>query len=585
MRAQWMDRYLQAFQRSLANVDALPQLAVLGLLSGVATGLVILLFRAAIELPLAYFLPDNDAENFEALGIWTRTLLPLAGAFWIGLLLHYLSAPQRRFGINLVIERLNFHQGYISLRSALHQFALGVLTLVSGQSGGREGPAVHLGAACSSLLGQWMHLPNNSIRTLVACGSAAAISASFNTPIAGVVFAMEVVLMEYSISGFTPVIIAAVSATVISQLIYGDAPAFVVPTLSLNSLLELPYIILMGLVFAVCSAVFVYILRQAMRAGRRPVLLRILVAGAITALVAVFLPEVLGIGYDSVSASIAGELSLGLLIAIGLTKMVVTPLTVGLGMPSGVIGPTLFVGASLGAAMGMAGHWFAPETASPIGLYALLGMGAMMGAVLQAPLSALLAVIELTRSTEIILPAMLIIVVASLVSAHFFRQQSVFLTTLAAQGLQVTSTPLSQTLRRVGVGAIMDRNFRRCGADLTQIEAKGLLADAPKWLIVERKEGPLFLLPASDLARYLEELPAAEPDQESHSIDLCEIPAHRRDLLPLPMQSTLEEALRKLDATGVEALYVERVSAPMIKPIIGIVTRSQIEGYYHLKRS
>src|SRR5690606_23161392 len=132
-----------------------------------------------------------------------------------------------------------------------------VLTLLSGQSAGREGPAVHLGAASSSLIGQWMRLPNNSIRILVACGTAAAISASFNTPIAGVIFAMEVVLVEYTLSGFTPVILAAVSAAVVNQLVYGDMPACTVPPLAMNSLLELPFIVLMGLMFAFSSAGFV----------------------------------------------------------------------------------------------------------------------------------------------------------------------------------------------------------------------------------------------------------------------------------------------------------------------------------------
>src|SRR5690606_26515335 len=161
----------------------LPQLAVLGLLSGILTGVVILLFRFAIEWPLEHFLPGVGSENFEQLDIITRGLLPLAGALGLGLLLHRLAIHDRKVGIVHIMERLNYHQGYISFKSAVVQFVAGVTTVVSGQSAGREGPAVHLGAAFSSLLGQWMRLPNNSIRTLVACGCAAALSASFNTTI------------------------------------------------------------------------------------------------------------------------------------------------------------------------------------------------------------------------------------------------------------------------------------------------------------------------------------------------------------------------------------------------------------------
>lgn len=195
---------IPVFRRRLSGVDALPQLAVLGLLSGLFTGGVILVFRLAIEWPLEYFLPGDGSESFEELDILTRAILPLAGAVALGLLMHNLATHDRKVGIVHVMERLNYHQGYISVRSALVQFATGVSTVVTGQSAGREGPAVHLGAAISSLMGQWMRLPNNSIRTLVACGCAAAISASFNTPISGVIFAMEVVMMEYTIAGFTP---------------------------------------------------------------------------------------------------------------------------------------------------------------------------------------------------------------------------------------------------------------------------------------------------------------------------------------------------------------------------------------------
>ncbi|MGO1233586.1 MAG: chloride channel protein, partial [Marinobacter sp.] len=183
IRQQITENLIPVFRRKLSGVDALPQLAVLGLLSGLVTGGVILLFRLAIEWPLEYFLPGAGYESFEELDLLTRGLLPLTGALGLGLLLHRLAIHDRKVGVVHIMERLNYHQGYISFKSAVVQFIAGVTTVATGQSAGREGPAVHLGAAFSSLLGQWMRLPNNSIRTLVACGCAAAISASFNTPI------------------------------------------------------------------------------------------------------------------------------------------------------------------------------------------------------------------------------------------------------------------------------------------------------------------------------------------------------------------------------------------------------------------
>lgn len=591
MRNPWhqiTEHLIPLFRRRLSGVDALPQLAVLGLLSGIVTGGVILLFRLAIEWPLEHFLPGAGSESFEQLEWMTRGLLPLTGALGLGLMLHRLAIHDRKVGIVHIMERLNYHQGYISFRSAVVQFISGVATVVTGQSAGREGPAVHLGAAFSSLMGQWMRLPNNSIRTLVACGCAAAISASFNTPISGVIFAMEVVMMEYTIAGFTPIILAAVSAAIVTQAVYGPEPAFNVPALTMNSLLEIPWILVIAIIIGIAAAAFIQMVDTAGRHHHRPVLLRISVAGLLMVPFAILVPETMGIGYDTVNATINGELGLWILIGVGVAKLLVTSLTIGLGMPSGVIGPTLFMGATLGGAMGLVGSQIMPEQASSVGFYAMLGMGAMMGAVLQAPLAALLALLELTRNSHIILPAMLIITTSTLITSEAFGKKSLFLTILKSQGLSYQNSPVIQALRRVSVGAIMDRSIMRTERHLTVDEARKALKAEPKWLIVEGSNGPTALLPAVDLARYLEDTDQQVAEQEIElpdSVDLMDIPANRRDLAPVQYQATLEEALNEFEASNAEALYVQRHVAPMIQRVYGVVLKSDIESYYQYRRS
>lgn len=585
--------FFPLFRRRLSDVDALPQLALLGLMSGLVTGGVILLFRQAIEWPLHYFLPGHGSESFEELSLLTRALLPLGGAMALGILMSRLGSHDRKVGVVHVMERLNYHQGYIPFRSALVQFLVGVGTVVTGQSAGREGPAVHLGAAFSSLMGQWMKLPNNSIRTLVACGCAGAISASFNTPIAGVIFAMEVVMMEYTIAGFTPIILASVSAAVVTQAVYGADPAFSVPSLTMNSLLEIPWILVIAIMMGVAAAAFIRLLDFSSRFNEHPASVRLTVAGLIMVPFAVLTPEVMGIGYDTVGQTIAAELPFWLLLGVAIAKLVVTAVTIGLGMPSGIIGPTIFIGATLGGAMGLIGASVAPDTASSVGFYAMLGMGAMMGAVLQAPLAALMALLELTRNPNIILPGMLVITTASLVTSEVFGQKSVFLTILRSQGLNYQSSPVIQALRRVSVGAIMDRSILRSERRLTYEQARDALKSEPKWLIVEGSNGPTALLPSVDLARFLEsgeEPPEAAPGGEEESptgpdtIDLMDIPANRRDIGPIAYQSTLEEALNAFDKSQVEALYVERQIAPTIKRIYGILLKSDIENYYQYRQ-
>ncbi len=589
-RLKLIDNLIPMFRRRLSGVDALPQLALLGLLSGLITGGVILLFRFAIEWPLKNFLPGHDSEAFESLDWVTRGLLPLLGAIALGLFLHRLAVQDRKVGIVHVMERLNYHQGYISIRSAIVQFIVGVGTVITGQSAGREGPAVHLGAAFSSLMGQWMRLPNNSIRTLVACGCAAAISASFNTPIAGVIFAMEVVMMEYTIAGFTPIILASVSAAVVTQAAYGSEPSFNVPALTMNSLMEIPWILAIAIIIGVAAAAFIQLLAFCGRYHHKPVLLRLIVAGLLMVPFAILIPEVMGIGYDTVNATINNELPFWLLLGVGVAKLIITAVTIGLGMPSGVIGPTLFIGATLGGAMGLIGANFAPNLASSVGFYAMLGMGAMMGAVLQAPLAALMALLELTRNSHIILPAMLIITTSSLIASEVFGQKSIFLTVLKNQGLSYQNSPIIQALRRVSVGAIMERSILRTDRRLSYKQARDILRSEPKWLVVEGNKGPTSILPSVDLARYLDDIPTSgepESDKEDSAeelIDLMEIPANRKDVAPVQYQATLEEALNEFDTTLAEALYVQRHVAPTIQRVYGVLLKSDIENYYQYRK-
>ncbi len=586
------EHYKRVFQQRLSNVDALPQLAILGIISGVLTALVILVFRLCIEWPLAALLPEGDPENFEGLSQWLRVSLPLGGALIIGIIWYRLQINQRKVGVAFVMERLNYHQGYINFKSFVSQFVGGVLTLISGQSAGREGPAVHLGAACSSLLGQRLKLPNNSIRVLISCGTAAAISASFNTPIAGVIFAMEVVMMEYTITGFTPVILASVTAAIITQAVYGNEPAFLVPQLFMNSLYEVPYVVLCGIVIGVASAAFVALLRRSMHFTDISIFYRILAAGVITAACALLFPEIMGIGYDTVNAALLGQYSVYVLLGIALFKIVATATSVGLGMPNGLVGPTLFIGATLGGAMGLIANAFMPTLSSSPGFYAMLGMGAMMGSVLQAPLAALMALLELTHNPNIILPGMLIIVVSSMVASEVFQQRSVFLTILREQGLDYQSSPVTQALRRVGVAAIMERSIVQADKTLSFDEATELLRQEPKWILINNSSGqPISLLPTVELARYLEENEQAyrqaeeDPLQERMLVELLEIPAQRKDLAPLYFQATLQEALDRFAESKTEALYVERTSAPMIKRVVGVITRAEIENYYQYKRN
>ena len=583
------DFSLESFRQRLASVDALPQLCVLGVVSGLITGGFMVGFRLLIDLGALAFMPGGDHEAFEGLSPQVRSALPILAVILVGVFLWRQPEKARKLGVGHVMERLTYHQGRFPMRNWLNQWWVGVVTVLGGLSAGREGPAIHLGAAASSGLGQQLRLPHNSLRVLVACGTAAGISASFNTPIAGVIFAMEVVMMEYTIAGFMPVILASTMGAVVAQLVYGSEPAFQLPTVSLGSLSNLPWLVVMALVIGLLAGLFIHVAKSEWIKGL-PVWLRLGMVALATAAVAWWYPEVQGIGYDSLSAALTGDLAVDVLLALVVAKLLLTALTVASGIPIGIIGPVLVIGAAAGALMGLFGGWIWPDLAADPGVYAMLGMAAMMGAVLQAPLAALMALLELTHNPNIILPGMLAVVVSCLTSRQLCRCDGFFISS-TRHGLHPLQQPLMQALSRVSVPAVMERSLERTPRMVTRERARGLLSRNPIWILIERSsdDKPTLALKAADLARWLMEDESRERDDavegipQEDLIDLLEIPGLRLELAPIHLQATLSEAFERLNDQAVDALYVEHGNRPKQKRISGIITRGSIERYYSFK--
>ena len=578
MIARWWRNSLERLQLQLAKQDALLLLAVLGCAAGILSALIIVAFRLLVEESLATFFPGGESENFEALGWQARMLLPLAGGVILIVMFRWGGKGNYMLGVAGVMERMAYHQGYLKLRGLLLQFFGATAALIGGFSVGREGPHVYLGAAVSSLMGQWMKLPNNAIRTLVGCGTAAGIAASFNTPLAGVIFALEVVMLEYSLASFIPVILAAASATLVSVAVFGNSPAFDVPSMSLGNLSGVLIILLLGIAAGALSAGFIQLVQTIAHHAR--VLnqwQRLLLAAVIASLFGLLLPQVMGIGYDSVDHALTGNIGILLLALLVIGKLVATSACVGLGIPGGMIGPSLFMGAMLGSLVGHLSALAGFEVDH--GLFALLGMGAMMGASLQAPLAALVAMMELTYSPGIIMPGMVVVVVATLTSSELFGKESLFITMLKASGMEYTSSPVSVALSRIGVVGTMNKSFVRSDAIIDRNQAAAVLKSRPGWILINGEESPAALLRAVDLAGYVDR-EETNGGSDMQSIDLMEIPGKRLETHAVHIRATLLEAREILDRSSVEALYVQRQIAPGIHHIYGILTREMIESAY-----
>ncbi len=566
----WFDR----LRLHLSRHDALLILSVLGLISGFVTGFVIILFRLLVESSQTVLLPGGGEENFEGLYPLMRFLFPIAGGLLLGFIFLRFAKGLYVLGIPRVMERLIYHQGHISMRGFLLQFFGAAVAIISGHSVGREGPHVFLGAASGSLLGQYLSLPNNSIRTLVGCGTAAAISASFDTPLAGVVFALEVVMMEYTLVSFIPIMLAAVSANSLSLLMFDGERVFDIAIMQLGSLHELIFILLLGVVAGTASAAYVSLIQFISdKTQNMEFWLRTTTAGILIGLIALAVPQIMGIGYDTVNQILLGELGFQLLVTLVAAKIVATAISIGLGIPGGTIGPTLFIGAAIGGVIAPLPELLFEGHVSDPGVYALIGMGAVMGAALQAPLAALTAIIELTHNPEVIMPGMLAIVIASLVNSEVFKQSSMFHTLLQATGLNYHSDPVMQSLRRIGAAAFMNRNFIQVESLLDRESVRSILDQNPEWVLIKGEKDKKALMPGVDLLRILEQ-------SEEQELDLLSLPATRYELAPLPMQATLQEALEKLDNSQADALYIEWYDQDHYWRIQGILTRRLITSAY-----
>jgi len=307
-----------------------------------------------------------------------------------------------------------------------------------------------------------------------------------------------------------------------------------------------------------------------------------LMCGLATGCVSIYVPHIMGIGYDTVNQAMAGELTLQLLFVIIIAKLFCTTFSIGLGMPGGLIGPTLMLGGCVGAVIGIIGNTVFPEQASSPTFYVILGMATMMAAVLNAPLAALVAILELTYNPNMIFAGMVMIVFACLMAQQVFKCNGIFIAQLQQAGMPLRAEPAQQVLSRVGVVSVMNRSFVLSEASITAKQAYDLLADQPQWIVIEQPESDKILLRAADLASHLNKYEPSNEEIEAGAmiIDLLEIPGQRFTLHGLHHRANLYEAHLALTSNKAEAICIEGVSSPLVSPVMGILTKTTIDNYY-----
>jgi len=439
-------------------------LFILAVIIGLLVGISAIVFREAISA-IQFFGFGVAGERIQAsiaeLPWWRVLLVTVGGGLVVGLIVRYLMPSGRPEGVADVIAASALRNGRMSMRNGIGAAVVSAVSLGAGASAGREGPVVHLGASLSSFVARKLHLGRGLSRTLLACGVATGVAASFNAPIAGVFFALEVVLGNYALGAFAPVVIASVTGTVLSRAYFGNFPAFVVPASYVHSFLEFPAFALLGVVCAIVAIVFLRLTAVSTAAfaeTRLPVWLRPAVGGLLVGLIALLYPQVLGVGYEATDLALHGQYLLHMLIILIIVKVAATAISLGAGFGGGVFSPSLFLGAMTGGAFGVIATMAFPDLSSGYSAYTLVGMGALSGAVLGAPISTILIVFELSANYELTIAVMVATAVASLVT-RYVHGDSFFDWQLHARGVRIEGAREQRLLQSIQVSDIMRKDY------------------------------------------------------------------------------------------------------------------------------
>ena len=550
-------------------------LVITAVIVGISTGLLAVLFIWLLrEVGLATEWLQTAVGNISGL------LMAMISA---GLLVGYFASrwavEARGSGIPEVMEAVALNGGRIRKRTILTKLVAASLTIGTGGSAGREGPIVQIGSALGSLVGRSLHLSADRMRTLVACGAAAGISASFNAPIAGSLFALEVVLSRFSTRYFGAVVISSVAAGVTARVYLGEQPAFIVPAYTFQPS-ELPIYVILGILAALVSVLFVYLLQYVDKAfAWRPLPPTLLAAVGmgLTAVIGLLSPNraVLGSGLEFIGQAISDDfnLSLGLMLTLLLLKMVATGFTLNSGNSGGLFAPSLFVGAILGGLVGGVAHRLWPEVAMNPGAYAIVGMAAVLSGTARSPITAVLIIFEMSNDYKLILPLMLATVLSTLLAEHLFHD-SIYTLKLTLKGITLHRGRDLDLLQSMTVAEAMETDPYVVPQDMPVTEFGHYLqkTHSHSFPVVDDTLQLVGMISLSDYERVLD-----HPNRLQMRVrDIATI----GQILTAYTDEPLSHAIQRLAFRGIHKMPVVARERPL--HIVGVIRRDDVVKAYNL---
>lgn len=508
--------------------------------------------------------------------VWVA-LIPAAGGLLAGPLIAYFAHEAKGHGVPEVMEAVALKGGIIRPRVAVVKALASAICIGSGGSAGREGPIVQIGSAIGSTIGQVFRLPGERVRILVGCGAAAGISAIFNAPIAGVLFSLEVILGDFGIGAFAPVILSSVIASVFMRGVMGNAPAFSVPSYTLVSPYEIPIYMVLGVVCGVTAVIFIrslYWTEDLFDRWSAPMWIKPAVGGIGLGLLGIYFPQVFADGYDTIQTMLAGSVVFWFAGALIFLKIIATNFTLGSGNSGGIFAPSLFMGAAAGLAVGhIANYLFPLITASP-GAYALVGMGAVVAGTTHAPITAILILFEMTNDYRIILPVMVAVVFSTLVARRIFPD-SIYTLKLRRKGIVLKAGRDMNVLAGAYVRDVMSTEFDTIPENARLPEILKLISESKEldFPVVDEAGDLVGSLGFQDVRQLLA---GPMPSELIIAGDLV-----HTDVLSLGPDDSLETALSRFDPQGLDALPV--VDAANQNRLVGMLRRDAVTGFYSRK--
>lgn len=559
-------------------------MAVLAVAVGLAGGLGAVVFRYLIDFfqTLTYGSSKELLSVVLALPWYLKVWVPVVGGLVVGPLVYFFAKEAKGHGVPEVMEAVAMKGGVIRKRVVFVKTLASAICIGTGGSVGREGPIVQIGSAVGSTLGQMFKVSQDRMRTLVGCGAAAGIAATFNAPIAGSMFALEVVLGDFGLGTFSPIVISSVAATAISRAFLGDTPAFIVPAYNLVSAWEFPMYFVLGLFCAVVGVTFttvLYRIEDLFDDIKFPEYLKGIIGGLILGAAGLFFPEILGVGYGAIDMALMQKMAWWLMLVLIVLKILATSITIGSGGSGGIFAPSLFMGAMAGGFFGAVVHQLFPTlTASP-GAYSIVAMGAVVSATTHGPLAAMLILFEMTGDYKIILPLMLSCILAT-VFAGMLKKESIYTLKLVRRGIDIREGKEVNVLKSMSVKDVMSHRVETIKegsslAEMTDLISKSKFNSFPVINADKKLAGILSFIDYSE-AIYDEDL--------KHLVVAKDLAS--ANVVTVSSDDNLYTALEKISRRDFSTMPVVSPDDPA--SIVGIVSRRDIIGAYEkavLKKS